>query len=101
MGLVNWSRCETGMYSPGAGEDDVTSSSSSRARFLRPRVLGPLFAADMLGRRGELALGVRGNVSGEFGFNLRTSSCCWNTGRCRTLLKESSFSDQRTLEQSL
>ena len=51
-----------GMYSPGAGEDDVTSSSSSRARFLRPRLLGPLFAADMLGRRGELALGVRGNV---------------------------------------
>jgi hypothetical protein len=43
-----------GTQLPGAGEDEVISSSSSRARFLRPRLPAPLFAADMLGRKGEL-----------------------------------------------
>lgn len=54
------------MSLPGAGEDDVTSSSSSRARFLRPGLLGPLFAADILGRKGELEFVVRGKVEGAF-----------------------------------
>jgi hypothetical protein len=56
-GRVNWRG-----FSPGAGEEEETSSSSSRARFLRPRLLGPLFAADMLSRSGELG----GSVSGGF-----------------------------------
>ena len=34
----------------------MTSSSSSRARLRLEALLGPLFAADMLGRRGELVL---------------------------------------------
>jgi len=41
-------------YPPGAGEDERMSSSSSLARFRRVTLLGPLFAADILGRNGEL-----------------------------------------------
>lgn len=37
-----------------ASIEDGNSSSSSRARFLLPAVVRPLFAADMLGRSGEL-----------------------------------------------
>lgn len=37
-----------------AGIDDGNSSSSSLARFLPLALVAPLFAADMLGRNGEL-----------------------------------------------
>ena len=60
LGIVSAGAMDWRAVSPGAGEEEATSSSSSRARFLRPRLLGPLFAADMLGRRGELG----GSVSG-------------------------------------
>lgn len=77
--------------SPGAGDEEATSSSSSRARFLRPRLLGPLFAADMLGRRGELGRLVSGVVGGTDWLEAHTSLCveipvvrgvrlCWQSG---------------------
>ena len=39
---------------PGAGEEDAISSSSSRNLLRRDVFVGPLLAADMLGRSGEL-----------------------------------------------
>ena len=46
----------------GAAEDDSISSSGSRERLRRPPFIGPRFAADILGRNGEL-LSVRSTAT--------------------------------------
>ena len=63
--------------SPGPGEDDRISSSSSRARFRLAALLGPLLAADMLGRSGVLG-GVNGSYRTYEGRSTGalTSFCC-------------------------
>ena len=68
---------------PGAGEDDMMSSSSSLTRFRLLAWSGCLFAADMLGRSGELCRSISGwRGKGES-----------ETRRCRHTSSQSLLSD--------
>lgn len=72
----------------GAAEDESMSSSGSRERLRRPPSIGPRFAADMLGRSGEL-LSVRSTeshsfVGGHVNCTLYAKSCA-AAGLCRNV----------------
>lgn len=72
----------------GAAEDDSISSSGSRERLRRPPFVGPRFAADILGRNGEL-LSVRSTANHSFeGVQVNCNRVCAKSCAAAALSKD-------------